>query len=145
MSKDENPSPQQQVRASILEEAAQIADLAAIEARTKKDSKDAKGVGGTAVLTGYIFAETEAKSIAAEIRLLADTPPPQTNLEGSVLVPIEPTAAMLERGAASVCSLTEHGARAVYLAMIAALSDETPGEHQVVLDAIQSHNSGEEE
>ena len=37
---------------------------------------------------------------------------------GCVVVPTEPTEAMLERGASSTCSLTRHGARAVYRSML---------------------------
>jgi hypothetical protein len=48
----------------------------------------------------------------------------------SVLVPSEPTSEMLERGAAVTCSLTVHGARAVYQAMIAeAASNSSGGDH----------------
>jgi hypothetical protein len=38
--------------------------------------------------------------------------------ERKVVVPFEPTAAMLKRGAASACSLTEHGAYGVWRAML---------------------------
>lgn len=47
------------------------------------------------------------------------TPPLASIVRKNVLAPIEPTVAMIERGAESVCSLTEHGARGVYQAMIA--------------------------
>lgn len=58
-------------RALALEEAAVIADKAAVDAAYRKDAKDAKTASGTAALVGYIFAETEAKSIASLIRALA--------------------------------------------------------------------------
>jgi hypothetical protein len=60
-------------RAATLEEAAKIADAGASNAASMKDRKAATSLGGTAVLTGYIFAETEAVSIARQIRALATT------------------------------------------------------------------------
>lgn len=70
------------IRAETFEEAARIADAAAQSAGAMKDRKAATSIGGTAVLTGYIFAETEAQSIARQIRALA-TPSPQPKTEGS--------------------------------------------------------------
>ncbi len=61
------------IRAQAFEEAAKVADVAALLAAAKKDRKGASSTGGTAILTGYIFAETEAKGIAASIRSLAAT------------------------------------------------------------------------
>lgn len=57
-------------RDEALEEAATIADEAGIRAAARRDSKDAKTASGTAILTGYIFAATEARSIAESIRAL---------------------------------------------------------------------------
>ncbi|MDW9880512.1 hypothetical protein GOA90_25335 [Sinorhizobium meliloti] len=50
------------------ERCAKIADKAARSASASKDRKAATSLGGAAVLTGYIFAETEANAIAAAIR-----------------------------------------------------------------------------
>lgn len=65
------PAKPVDTRTLALEEAAVIADRAAVDAASRKDAKDAKTASGTAALVGYIFAETEAKSIASLIRALA--------------------------------------------------------------------------
>lgn len=52
------------------------------------------------------------------------SPVPGTHVFGGIVVPAEPTNAMLESGAMASCSLTEHGARGVYLAMIAEVSKQ---------------------
>jgi hypothetical protein len=76
-----NPN-REAIRAEAFEEAARIADAAAQNAGAMKDRKAATSIGGTAVLTGYIFAETEAQSIARQIRALVTPPPPQTREAG---------------------------------------------------------------
>jgi hypothetical protein len=51
-----------------LSEAAAIADKAAASSAISKDRSDVKTSSGNAIFTGHVFAETEAKAIAAAIR-----------------------------------------------------------------------------